>query len=872
MVVAVLLAVTLLTSAGISSRSVATIEATVAENWRGAYDLLVAADGALASSAEATGGLVEQNFLALSSGLGISGEQLAAIEGMAEVEVAAPLAFVGQLESPPYGLLIGSREQDGEGSEFFAETRGFRVEAMMEVSDGVRSEQLANAEFTIVTGQAESPVPVPGQSQSGNVPLGGAIGDGIGFGSPGLSGDGEWRVSTVMPGVPALEAGLAAVDPVAEAALLSGSAGFLDDLVGFDEARRGGANPPSLAQFVDEEHSFAYWALHNNEASGAMVPVVVSESAYPRIEVETVTTVLSLAEVPATDLIEPLGLPIENAWDDILAGAPQVETLVERHDLTAGLTPFALPEVGIALPGASRAPGGSVTYRQPTLTLSLPGRAEYARAGEATAEERPADVEQHLVAAPQGFAAGGQTYRSVAPAEYSVQEEPFYAPVGSYNPEDLLDNTDGAGYVPLGLYAPGEVEVVGGEHDGARLEPSLSGRGAVLPSPGAITSLTALEELTGQSGADIVRVRVAGVEEYSPASVARIEAAAAEIIELGLDVRVVAGSSLAPVGVYLPEYFRDGDLGWTVEEWTSLGAAVQVEDARMGGTYALFALTLGGVLALGAVADRLQAPGRRRETGLLASLGWTPRRIRGWLLAERLPGMALVLIAGAYAALVALPELSWLTALAVAAYLALTAVSVREGTKSSVRDRESSTGSARPVRTSAGLAVRLAAADRGSMLMGAIGLLVVAGAAVAFTAVLAHSRGAAGLSRLAAEVDAALLAPQAALAAVALIAGALLLVLGVITALTRRAAQYRLLQLSGWTRPSIVTSATIQCACLLLPGTVIAAGGIALTAALAPAEETVLLAAAGTTAGALALILTCAWASIQAHLIARRTT
>lgn len=413
---------------------------------------------------------------------------------------------------------------------------------------------------------------------------------------------------------------------------------------------------------------------------------------------------------------------------------------------------------------------------------------------------------------------------------------------------------------------------MGGEHDGARLEPSLSGRGAVLPSPGAITSLTAMEELTGQTGTDIVRVRVAGVEEYSPASIARIEAVATEITELGLDVRVVAGSSLAPVGVYLPEYFRDGDLGWTMGEWTSLGAAVQVEEARMAGTYALFGVSLGGVLALGAVADRLQGPGRRRETALLASLGWTPGIIRRWLLAERLPGMILVLAAGTFAALVALPELRWLTVIAVAVYLALVVLSTRDGMRSPVRQRVGSSGSAKPVRTSAGLALRLAAADRGSMVMGAIGLLVVVAAAVAFTAVVSHSRTTAGFSRLAVEVDARLVLPQLTLSGVALIAGALLLVVGVLAGLARRAEQYRLLRFSGWSRRSVVSTATIQCGWLLVPGAVLAALGIGLTAVFAPAAEAAAFAATGSAALGLALILAWAWASVQAHRMARRTT
>jgi hypothetical protein len=154
--------------------------------------------------------------------------------------------------------------------------------------------------------------------------------------------------------------------------------------------------------------------------------------------------------------------------------------------------------------------------------------------------------------------------------------------------------------VPLGTYSSGAATVASGQHVGAALLPSFSGRGCLASALVRSPRWTRFVPRAVTGAPTSSRVRVADVEDCSPDSLTRIERVAADITGLGLDVRVVAGTSLAPAGIYLPDYFVDGsDLGWTVQAWTSLGAAVTVERASTAASVALLVIALSAVVLSG---------------------------------------------------------------------------------------------------------------------------------------------------------------------------------------------------------------------------------------------------------------------------------
>lgn len=818
MAAAALLAVCVVAAAQVTARSVAVVESTVGANWRGTYDLLVTGVGGLSSSVGETDGLVEQNFASLTGDTGISQDQLDAVGALQGVEVAAPLAFVGQLGSPSYGLLVGATVEQGPTSDFFSEARAFDVRVEVSTSDGVQMQTVADAGAVFVTGQVDG-WPVAG--------AGGQSGAMFTTGSS-TSGETVWGVDVVVPAVPELTAGMIAVDPIAEQELLGEAGGFLDGLAAFDAGQRGGLDADELAELIDPSHEYERLGVLNGYTEGPIIAVVVSDSAYPSLQGEVSITPIDVSDMPIEELIDIDGQVVAGAVE-IIDESPRAEPEVTSVDLTAGLTPFALPSLAVAVPGADLAPGGTAMETTPALVPSLVGQAVRAEPTPGQLAEAPDQVATTVMAQPQGFASLGshaaeQTYRAAESTTVSVEGLPLYAPVGTYSPRDVAGTADDVSYVPLGTYSDAQIQVTQpGPHQGARLEPSFSGRGAALASPGAITTLSGFSALRGQAGADVIRVRVAGIEDYSAASLEAIGDVAAQISDLGLEVRVVAGSSLAPVGVYLPEFFTDGDLGWTTEEWTSLGAAVQVESAQLGATLALLIVTLAGVGALACVVQIAGTDRRRREAALLVSLGWTRRCIRRWFLAEDAPSLAVVLAAAAIAAATSTSMVARAAALGVAVLFTLVTVA---GARAAARVRPGTprlaSGPARASRTARQVGVRVARAHRASGALSAISVVVLTTGAVAFLATVAGARVSAGVSRLAALVGADLLLPQTILAVGALIAGTAMFVIGVRAGLAGAGVHHAMLVAAGWTRRALRSTVRAQIIASMIPGMVIA--------------------------------------------------
>jgi hypothetical protein len=461
-----------------------------------------------------------------------------------------------------------------------------------------------------------------------------------------------------------------------------------------------------------------------------------------------------------------------------------------------------------------------------------------------------------------------QTYRASRRGTTLSVGSPLYAPVGTYTPGDVTGTAQSASYVPLGAYSANSVLVTEpGANQGKALAASFSGRGAVVPSPGAITTLDAAKALTGRSGVDVVRVRVAGIGGYSAGALEEIGQVATQISDLGLDVRIVAGSSLAPVGVYLPSYFADGsDLGWTREEWTSLGAAVRVEHAELGATLALLVVTVLVVTLLGAVVLVTGVGRRRREAAYLATLGWTRRRIRSWFVVEDLPALLLVLVSGFIASAIASTVAArWMTPTAVVGYTAVMALGVYLSAGSSTRPRRSGSEPARSVRSAGHVGRRIGQAHPASAVLVAIAVVVLAGAAMSFADVVTSARRAAGGTRLADLVRTNLLLPQTTLATGALLACLALFAMGIGSGLNGSRSLYVMLAESGWSRGALARAARAQVLAQTLPGAALALVVVTIVILRLGRVQSSVLLAAMIPVPVIAVGVAAAWATNYAH-------
>lgn len=324
------------------------------------------------------------------------------------------------------------------------------------------------------------------------------------------------------------------------------------------------------------------------------------------------------------------------------------------------------------------------------------------------------------------------------------------------------------------------------------------------------------------AGVDVVRVRVSDVDAYTPENTDRITAVAAAITDLGLDVRIVAGSSLTPTGIYLPEYFPDTtatglvDLGWTVQEWTALGAAVHVETAYVSGSIALLIVALAGAILLATAVQATAVDGRRSEARMLASLGWSRARIIRWFAVEGILGWTIVSVGGVVAVALngqnAVTVVS--TGVAVVGYLILVVVSsafvsgghrVRGPQVAGFGPRASGAcfEGARPARTPMRIGRISGRSTRRALAMSALAIVIVGLTAGAFLTVLESTVHFAGLSRLADTMAESTLVPHIMLLGTALVAAVSLFITGLRALLRGVDRQARMLGASGWSAAQI---------------------------------------------------------------------
>lgn len=908
-----LLGVTMIAASQISEQSSTVVGAAVDENWRGHYDLLVTAPGGLAEAAEETDGLIEQNFSALIARERISEDQLDQVSALDEVEVAAPLAFIGQFTNPAYEAPVGVAIDQWQEDEFFAAPRAFEGSITTYYDDGMGMSQLAqhpDGHF-MITGVSDDDVIFQDMEQSPQdseaftpgtlahpsmhvidvvesaqceclslvstslelenfevpqdeirperiVPLQAGL-------SPAqaqdLAYEGAASVYASYEVVPELHSNMVAVDPEAERALLGEDGTFYDALIEFEQVQQTLEPGPCegslhddrpqgqcLADLIDAE---AYPQIqeavfegnpreneHTQIADFApIIPIIYSETEYPQMHAE--------ANFPELAVFEGLDFAEATSYEfyqDVLQDERPEPGDTQSVNLSEHLTPFVYEfDVSFGL-GDHPAPDVPGTAQAAGTSATLPGRAVRSAPSENLLASAPDDVQTALVNEPQGryyldaqMTSSEQRYRPWTTSyDTTPPEAALLAPLGSYSP-GFTGAAEDASYVPLGIYADAEAEIATpGAEEGSPLPPSFSGRGALLTSPGVITSMTGYQQYRGEIAADVLRVRVAGVEGYSPQSLTHIENVADQITELGLDVQIVAGSSLAPVATYLPEFHDDdSDLGWVIEEWTSLGAAAQAEEAQMTASWTLLVVALIGVTLLACAVYLSSIKSRRREASMLTSLGWTRGRALRWFLAEDIPLLGVVAIAATAAVSVSSSATAQITTAAAALALLVTVLAgVSLVTAGGSHSHTRSQGSARPAGNPATIGRRLAWSSPGAVLMLALALLVLATTAVTFVLVILTARGQAGVSRIAGLVNAEVLLPQTVLAAGAITAGVIMFVMAIRQTLRHAHKQHRMLLTTGWSHTALGSSIRAQLLTSLAPGATLAIL-IGLTAAFA---------------------------------------
>lgn len=649
----VLVATLVLAASRISVAADVRIAAEIAAHWRGAYDILVRPAGS-SLGIEDTEGVVEPNFVGLAGHGGISAAQVEAIRGLRNVEIAAPIGWVGLASTSTTAPSL-------ELTQFPAQPTLYTATMRVVTSDGLQEHLLLEVTQTILVGPDGGPDGGPlvisdsGDTATGPAPNGG------------------WVVDvTNRRAVPQLQSPILAVDPAAERALLAAQGTFLlplETLENRDGLTVGSTDVADILAGYDQAAVISVLQTQGGAAlARPVVPILVSSRAYApftvNVRVEQIGQPFAIA--PESSLSK--GEIIEQARK--MAGPGRTTIGTNSVDWSEKLRAFKINGVGVPWPEQSFAEDAvPVGFLPPsTLDAVLTLRPSYTSVTPPTGLSGaiafeieplgPVGPGGQSVSAPTGGNGGGiipgleQAYRGVEAVNVPVAngqhpngvfDQPYYlAPVGEYDLSSIVLPKDPLSYVPFGVYDEPDTALVAGPDGVARepqaLTPTLNPRGLLAVPPMGIVDIHGAELLRGDTPIDAVRVRVAGISAYGPESLHRVEEVAAAIVEMGLTVEVVAASSPQDALIYVGDYFVEApgekDLGWVKQRWTTLGAAPRVERGLTQTNVALAGLTLLAVTSVIGAFMFVTASARGREARILHVIGWPRRKVFWWFFAE----------------------------------------------------------------------------------------------------------------------------------------------------------------------------------------------------------------------------------------------
>lgn len=702
-------------------------------------------------------------------------------------------------------------------------------------------------------------------------------GDGMGFvDDRGANGTILPAYPLALPAFPLSSTEITLVDPVAEKALLGASGTFLDALISAQPdartdlaAMQGWANRTPGAyseQFLESmkastgfdfpdsvmDEVRALWASHDQDwdewesshtIGGSAVPLLISDAQVADFSVKVdIESFGSTTRVPQLGTLDSYVVP-----PALKAG--ETGTLVGTvvGDASSALNPFIRGGGKIFWPGMShdddgrgqtsfettiQAAGKSqvVGYDDSAGRISLTASGYRSPVYAGSAETFSTSAQPRSIGSEASFAALHALWSLASGAA------PIAVPVGSFDPASVAVSADSAAYVPLGAYGVVGSTVVGGEHAGATMRPSITGTGLVGSRTVAIASIDSASMWNDASPVDAIRVRVGGIQGYTRAAQQRVVEVAAAIEKLGLSATIVAGSSPTDVEVHVDGYAFGtmdpngkqtvGALGDVVQRWSELGAASRVSLSVSTATYVILGIALAAaILLLGAV-QVAGIPGRREQAVVMREIGFTRVRIARWYAIEELPGVAIVAAAGviavwsasarAVAASAAVIALGVVAAFAVAAVVA----GSRSRPLSRARDARSVRLGARSV---AAFGVRQVFIHPLTSIAHLIAMIIVGLGAAGLAAAVLTGRAEAGESSLALLATGRQLWPQLALGATGVAGGLMLAHLVRRIDLSRRADQWAAARAVGWTSGQLATAQHVEGIAVAAPAALIVA-------------------------------------------------
>ncbi|WP_164462071.1 ABC transporter permease [Bacillus sp. FJAT-42376] len=564
---------------GVSQANNGTIVDALQKRWKSSYDIVVRPPESRSVTEDMK--LLEPNFMSGIDG-GISMEQYEEIKAMSDIDVAAPIAMIGNYNN-----------EISLGKMTIKEPGVYRMKRTEKDHTGAGEESFSSNFYFTVGAWAPS-------------------GTGREYGTGIFSGVLNYETQIMM----------AAIDPEAESRL-----------VGIDQAVIKGENSRF---FQTGDHAEVYdlgdGVIENH------VPVLISSKSFLDGEVTYTAEKLDLPfntseQAKTMEKVAKEGgeAYLEKQTGTAVASETFTTGQVQQKTLQRIMNPGQNVK-GAALEGAA---SGWMGYKPTPVNyrpVTSPFGERWPFAYEVKPFIQPQDSQFYL----------SQTYRPVKLFSEDIMDWPRVKPnfIGVFDPQKLNLSKDPLTELPMETYFPSKAQWVLDENQKpvnppVTMKPVNNPYGFLTKPPLILTTLDAAEKILGDKPIAAIRVKVKGVASLDEASQNLLKKTAEKIEkETGLETDITLGSSPQPALTHIPGLEGKEALGWIEQPWIKIGSSFAIfKEAKAG-----LSAVIGSVILVAIVyvfsSNLMMMYARKKEFAVLLSLGWRPGQLSKLLFLE----------------------------------------------------------------------------------------------------------------------------------------------------------------------------------------------------------------------------------------------
>ncbi|WP_294741774.1 ABC transporter permease [uncultured Exiguobacterium sp.] len=212
--------------------------------------------------------------------------------------------------------------------------------------------------------------------------------------------------------------------------------------------------------------------------------------------------------------------------------------------------------------------------------------------------------------------------------------------IGVFDPKKLNISKDPLTELPMETYFPAKAQWVMDKNEKPvnpvrEVKPTNDPYDFLTKPPSMLTTLDAAFKLRGDKAISAIRVNVKGVETMNATSEKKLKAVAQEIEDkTGLITDVTLGSSPQLALTYLPGLKGESALGWIQQPWIKLGSSMAIFHEAKVGMSGIIASVIAVALVYVFSSNIILLYARKKEFAILLSLGWRPRQLSKLLFLE----------------------------------------------------------------------------------------------------------------------------------------------------------------------------------------------------------------------------------------------